>query len=167
MSMIVPPTGTPTNGATVTIGDCPPLTREQIQMVLAIAGHPDPAVAALFLSNGTSRPTIVKRTAMDWMNEMEVAQLREQRLLLLSALRKKLSPLWLRALDSLESWHFISTLAEELGISVQQTGNVCSALFALGLVERQDAPRHLRGRSPWLYRRVDAVAPADVERPDA
>ena len=159
MNVLLLATGNPANsGGNIRIGDGPPLTTEQLRDILIVAGHPSPEMASRWLSRGTTCQPIVQRTAADFVNEGEVSALREHRDTLLRALRTKLTPLWLRVLDALIDWHFVSTLSAELGISVQQVGNVCSGLSAIGLLERMDSPTHLRGRSPYLYRAVAAVA---------
>lgn len=150
----------PTTGeATVRIGDGPPLTASQLRDVLVVGGieYRRATMTASWLLQGTTGLPIIQRTAQDTFNEMEAAELREHRALLLGLVRKNLSPLRLRALDELVGWHFASTLAERLGITHQHAANVCADLYGMGLVERQASPQHLRGRSPWLYRTVDAV----------
>lgn len=152
--------GIPTTGpATIQIGDGPRLTFEQVRDVLVAGGLPAQRahMAAGMLMRGTAYPPVVQRTAQDVVNEAEVSDLREQRKFLLGLVTKRLSPLRLRALGALVEWHFASTLAEEIGTSHQHAANICAALYEMGLVERRDAPSHLRGRSPWLYRTVDAV----------
>jgi predicted transcriptional regulator len=152
--------GIPTTGpATIQIGSGPRLTFEELRDVLVAGGLPVQRahMAAGSLLRGTTYPPIVQRTAADVVNEAEVRELREQRKFLLGLVTKRLSPLRLRALESLIGWHFASTLAEKIGTSHQHANNVCAALYEMGLLERKDAPSHLRGRNPWLYRTVDAV----------
>lgn len=152
--------GTPTNGpATVQIGTAPALTLEQVRDVLLVGGmsYVRATMAASQLLRGTTAQPIITRTAQDLFNETEAQELRQHRAFLLGLVRKRLSPLRLRALDALIDWHFASTLGEQLGLTLQHASNICAALYEMGLVERQDAPEHLRGRSPWLYRTVDAV----------
>ncbi len=140
MSTIQLSVGIPANGpATVVIGSAPPLTEQQLTDVLIAAGHPQPDVAVKFLSQGTSRPTIPRRTAQDFINEASLRQKTDQLAVVTSALRRRLSPQQLAVLDFAgDSWFGSSAVAEWLEISQQGAANVITKLLDLGLLVRRE-----------------------------
>lgn len=152
--------GTSTTGeATVRIGDGPPLTLEQLRDVLVVGGveYRRAYMTASQLLQGTTGMPIIQRTAADVFAEQEVVELREQRKLLLGLIRKGLSPLQVQALDLLIDWQTGSTLAEKLDTTPQHVANLVTTLHRMGLLARKHMPTPGPGRSPGMFRTVDAV----------